>query len=362
MSYDLAACAVSTMRIALLAAALVMSTAESAMPQAAAPAGIETVQVPLAAWLASRKHALPDTLPDFSVDDARLLTFREFVDALAAADWSKARQLAGSLAYQLVAIHEHDDWFVVASDDSLKGRDPTLVINLAPRRELLVEAPHVPFEVGTAEEAAILLQKLGGRAAILAGAHRCASRSFTTCDGRTAVCGSPQTYRDSDAGHNTGSLFHAAHVVLSERWPNAIVISLHGMREDKEGARTSLIISNGAHAEDREAQTIATKLRLALDRSAGHPGSVVSCNVPDDDKFHYRKLCGFTNVQGRHVNGGPDACRASVEQGTGRFIHVEQDWSILRPYRQAWSRIDQHPFSKAFMDALGSLLPPVSGR
>ena len=234
---------VSTMRIACLPA-LVMSTA-GRMPQAPA---IETVEVPLAAWLASRDHALPDTLPDFAVDDARLSAFREFADALAAADWTKARQLAGPLDYQLVAIHEHNDWFVVASDDSGQGRGPTLVINASPRRDLVVEAPHVPFETGTAEQAAVLLRELGGRAAIVSGAHRCASRSFTTCDGRTGVCGSLEDYRDSDVGHNTGTLFHAAHLAFSEHWRNAIFISLHGMREDTDGVRTSLIISNGARS------------------------------------------------------------------------------------------------------------------
>ena len=333
-----------------------------AVPQIAAPGNIETVEVPLAAWLASRDHALPNTLPDFAVDEMRLAAFRGFADALAAADWTKARQLAGPLHYQLVAIHERSDWFVVASDNGGQGRGPTLVINASPRRDLVVEAPHEPFEPGTAEQAAVLLSELGGRAAIVSGAHRCASRSFTSCDGRTAVCGSLEGYRDSDPAHNTGTLFHAAHLAFSEHWRSAIFISLHGMKEDTSGVGTSLIISNGAHNADREAKTVATKLRLALERPMGEPGRVVSCNLPADDAYNYRKLCGFTNVQGREINGDADACRGSVDSGTGRFIHLEQDWSILRPYARAWTRIDQQPLSKAFIDALAPLLPPVPAR
>ena len=348
--------------MAFLAAVCGMVAVAPAAPQTAAPGNIETVDTPLAAWLASRDHALPDTLPDFAVGEPRLAAFREFADALAAADWEKARQLAGTLAYELVAIRERNDWFVVASDDSGKGLGPTLVINVSPRSDLVVEAPHEPFERGTAEQAAVLLRELGGRAAIVSGAHRCASRSFAACDGRTAVCGSLEAYRDSDPGHNTGTLFHAAHLAFSERWRGAIFISLHGMKEATEGVRTSLIISNGARNADPEARTVATKLRLALERPMGEPGKVVSCNLPADEVYNYRKLCGYTNVQGRQVNGDADACRGSVDNGTGRFIHLEQDWSILRPYARAWTHIDQQPSSKAFIDALASLVPPVPGR
>ena len=86
----------------------------------------------------------------------------------------------------------------------------------------------------------------------------------------------------------------------------------------------------------------------------------MSCNFPPDSVFGYRRLCGFTNVQGRHVNGGQNACLDSVDRGTGRFIHVELDWSILRPYAEDWGRIDQHPINDAFVQALSDLLPPVS--
>jgi hypothetical protein len=157
-------------------------------------------------------------------------------------------------------------------------------------------------------------------------------------------------------------VFHAAHLAFSERWRNAIFISLHGMKEGTNSARTSLIISNGARDADPEARTVATKLRLALERSIGEPGRVVSCNLPADEAYNFRKLCGYTNVQGREVNGDADACRGSVDSGTGRFIHVEQDWSILRPYARAWRQIDRQPTSKAFIEALSPLVPPIPGR
>ena len=343
--------------------AAILGTVAALLPLSAfaqgAPPGADVVATPLVSWLASRPHAPPNTLPNFATDAARAQGFRALVRALVDQDWRAATGHAKSIGYRIVFVREGDTWFAIAADNGTAGRDPTVVVNLRPRREVILEAPHVPFEKGTVEEAAVLLRELGGRAAIISGAHRCASRAFTACDGRTEVCGTMQGYRDSDPGHNTDTLFHIAHVVTSERWPAAIVVSLHGMKEDNDGVRTSLIVSNGARAEDQARETTATKLRLALGDSIRQPGAVVSCNLPADAVHDFRKLCGYTNVQGRHVNGGADACRASVERGTGRFIHLEQDPNVLRGFAQDWARIGQQPFGAALIAAFTAVLPPV---
>jgi len=331
-----------------------------AQPQQMPPTGIDVVDVPLVVWVASRQHATPETLQEFSTGSTRAVIFRSFVQVLAANDWAKASDLAKALAYELVAIRDREMWFVIASDDSKTGRDPTIVINTTPRREIILQAPHVPFETGTAEQAAILLRNLAGRAAIVSGAHRCASKTFTSCDGKTQVCNGMQSYRESDVGHNVRTLFHIAHVELAARWKRSIVVSLHGMKEDDTGVRTAIIISDGAHDKDPGEQAVATKLRLALDKNATHPGMVVSCNWPADDVYSYRKLCGYTNVQGRQVNGSTDVCRASVDKASGRFIHLEQDRSVLRPYAHNWPNIDKHAFSLGFIEAFAGVVPLVT--
>jgi hypothetical protein len=330
---------------------------DCANAQARKPTGIDVVEVPLVAWATSRDHALPDTLADFAETGQRLDQFRAFAEALATMDWRKAGELAAAVAYQLVAINEADAWFVVASDDSRTGRGPILVVGTRVQRDVLLEAPHVPFEPGTAEQAVTLLRDLRGRAALLSGAHRCASRSYTNCDGKTAVSGSLAAYRDSDAGHSTNSFFNVAHTVFADRWSSAIVVSLHGMKEDP-GVTTQMIVSNGVRGEDK-AVTPATQLRLALGRSLATPGTVVDCNYAPDEAFHYRKLCGFTNVQGRHVNGAWDACGRSVDHGTGRFVHVEQTWSILRAYAQNWHKLYAFDRAKAILDAFSEVMPSI---
>ena len=331
---------------------------------AAAPTtySIRAVNTPLTAWVAARPHASPDTLPAFETPAPRISQFRDLLQSLLDRKWAKASAQARAMNYLLVRIREAGSTFIVASDDSDTGRDPTVVINLNPKRDLVVGAPHVPFEQGTAEQATVLLRDLAGRAAIVSGAHRCASRSFTRCDGRTDVCGTLQSFRDSDVGHNVATLYHAAHVLFAERWRSSIVMSLHGMSEDDEGVRTSLIVSNGIRAGDPAQRTVATRLRARLTRWIMQPGAVVSCNLAADSVHDYRKLCGLTNVQGRHVNGDSNACRGDVDAGTGRFIHLEQDPAVRQPYTEKSAQIKGQRFHIALTRGLAMVLPRARAR
>src|SRR5262245_15145420 len=114
--------------MAVICAVLALVSATPAQAQSRPPPGIDVADVPLVAWVAARLHALPDTLTSFVVDGARQRNFRRLVSALAEQDWDKARARADALAYQLVAIQEGGAWFVIASDASMTGRDPTIVI------------------------------------------------------------------------------------------------------------------------------------------------------------------------------------------------------------------------------------------
>jgi hypothetical protein len=96
-----------------------------------------------------------------------------------------------------------------------------------------------------------------------------------------------------------------------------------------------------------------------VQRMLNSSGAVVSCNYRADDVFNYRKLCGHTNVQGRHVNGGTDTCHQSVDRGTGRFVHLEQDWHVLRAY-SAWGRLYDSDWPKAILDSFLAVMPGVS--
>jgi len=354
-----AMCGSSVIRLGALGAIALLTIASAPTARSQVVPSLDT---PLPAWVAARSHAAPNTLPDFATPTERARVFGTMLQSLLERNWPQAATLARSISYRLVMVRDGTHTFIAASDESGTGRDPSIILNLDSRRDVIVGAPHMPFEPGTGEQAAIFLRDLAGRAAIISGAHRCASRSFTRCDGKTEVCGGGlQDYRSSDPGHNVETLYHLAHVVFASRWPNAVVISLHGMREDTEGVRTSIIISNGVRATDANLQTPATRLRQALGTTIAQSGLIVSCNFPGDATFKFRPLCGYTNVQGRYVNGGSDACRASGEQGAGRFIHIEQDWNVLGPYAERWGQIASHPYNRAYINALATILPPTRG-
>jgi hypothetical protein len=324
------------------------------------PDRMPTVPGPLASWVGTRPHLGPDSIESFSTPPQRLNAFDGFVRALASQDWTSARRLASGLNYVVAAIDEGGSWFVVAYDPT--GRDATIVLNLSPDRDVIFQAPHVPFEAGTAQQAVLLLRSVRGRAALIAGAHRCASRRFAGCSGTTDVCGRREPYRDSDVGHYTETLFHTAHRALAMRWLRSVSVSLHGMREDSDGTKTSLIVSSGAHGADSQGVLPATRLRAYLGQLPLSPGTVVSCNLPSDEVFGYRKLCGFTNVQGRLVNGSADICSTSTEAATGRFVHLEQDWSVLRPYAEDWQNIGRYPLSGNLPAAFSAVMPAIAKR
>ena len=339
-----------------LAVSLVLCITAAETASAAAPP-LKVVRTPLAKWIAARRHIAADTLVKFTTGALRKNRFRTFVLALADQNWAQVATLAGELSYRVVARREARRWFAMAYDR--RGRDPTIVVNLNAHRELILGAPHVPFETGTAEQAILLLRDAGGRAAIFAGAHRCASATYTACDGTTSVCGASEPYRDSDVGHNPNTLYHIAHEELAAHWPATLIVSLHGMANDNDGVKTSVIVSNGINANDDAKETAATRLRLFLGRQMPPKGTVVSCNLGNDDKHGARRLCGTTNVQGRLVNGDANVCLGSVSQGTGRFIHLEQDPGTRDPYANDWQNIDQHPFHNALVAGLKRVSPKV---
>lgn len=317
------------------------------------------INVPLVAWVAQQDRAMPDSFHDFSFPREQAMSFQEMVAAIAQQEWEVATSLAGNIGYEIVSIPNGAGFLVAAVDRSHTGQNPTIVVNTNAELKLIVGAPHASFETGTAEQAAIIVSDIGARAAVVAGAHRCAARKFVECDGRTSVCGSIESYRTSDVAHNPDSLFHHAHVVLTDIWPDDIVMSLHGMREDKDGVRTSIILSHGYKSESDSGNSTSTLLRFALATRFGSDGQVVSCDLAEDSQYQARRLCGYTNVQGRHVNQDEDVCVGSAESGSDLFVHIEQDWSILRAFDREWGSSERNEIIQDFLAAVRETVPRI---
>ena len=55
---------------------------------------------------------------------------------------------------------------------------------------------------------------------------------------------------------------------------------------------------------------------------------VTSCNDYGADNDAER-VCGTSNTQGRHLNGSSDACGEGAPSASGRFIHLEQNRTVI---------------------------------
>ena len=294
----------------------------------------------LTSWLEARPHAGPQSEAKILLQESRRNGLQTALDLLWSERWGEARATARDAGYEVTLLEQNRATFVLIATPGPGGIDATLILNLAPRADLVVEVPHPDFEPGTSAEGADLLLRAGGRALIQAGAHRCASTGASACGGKTAVCtadGVAIPYADSDAGHNAGNAFDVFHRGLAERWPKAKFVQLHGMR----AGETWVILSDGGKANRPGSPAWPEAVRDALRPVLGADVKAVSCQDPvDAARFNHRRLCGTDNTQGRFVNLSPDACSIVAPVATGRFLHIEQTFDVLGGERPGGAVVD----------------------
>ena len=98
---------------------------------------------------------------------------------------------------------------------------------------------------------------------------------------------------------------------------------------------------------------------LDLDKLANQP-LVLAEKQWTEDIVDYRN--GFVSVTvpiGAAVVAA-GGCYGGVDHGIGRFIHIEQDWTVLRPYARGGRKMGTRRFGTALMRALGRALPRVA--
>ncbi|MBK6684615.1 MAG: hypothetical protein IPG45_09075 [Deltaproteobacteria bacterium] len=243
-----------------------------------------------------------------------LLALRSLVVELGNAAAARALGQARIAGYLLCRSEE---WapVIVALPNAADGRAP-LLFRPGPARPLVVQAPHPFFEAGTLDEAEALFERLNARAMLVAGAHRCASTGRLACSGSTSVCDKrPGPFRASDAGHAPASTFQVLHEALSDLYPEAWSLSLHGM------TGTGIIVSNGSSGQVGPDSPVAL---LAEALKVGYPDQpIATCNEYAGGEIE-TLLCGTTNAQGRYLNEVDDVCAELATRSTDRFLHLEQ--------------------------------------
>lgn len=219
--------------------------------------------------------------------------------------------------------------FLVLEDTDATRGGGTVVVNLAPSRDLILEAPHSDSDAGTGGQATAMFFQLGARALLLNGAHRCASSAKSACSPENTFCGDGG--RISDAAQHPFTFFTAAHRAMRAAFPQALAASIHGM--DADGPEAA-VISDGTRIP--KAGAVSVRLRDGINAAlgAGSATRAFSCNdTADNGKF--RPLCGTTNAQASVDNQSADACLSEPTGASDRFVHVEQGEPLRQQHTQS---------------------------
>lgn len=265
---------------------------------------------------------------------ARAERFDTFLDALhqtlaqtiadgRAGDWCAVRTLADAAGYRLSRYRDEASgrWFLFGEDQTQFGH-AYVFIDPYPKRDLVIEVPHEPFDQGTAVQGARTFLALGARALLINKEHRCSDPDPTPCDGTTQACDG--AFRESDVAHHPANTFHRLHVWYSEHDPDTRFVQLHGFT-GAEGDRVE--IADGTR-NDVDFSSVSVSFANHLRARVPDPDAVHACQ--DEAGNPPTGLCATTNTQGRHTNAPTQvACTDSTTSSSGRFLHIEQD-AVLR--------------------------------
>ncbi len=246
-------------------------------------------------------------------EGARLMALEASFASLLGGDVSSARTYAATAEYTLCRGEGEESQLVLWKAAPGEGQ-ARIVLRTGKARPAIFEAPHPLHDAGTMEQSLALFQRLDARALIVSGTHRCANAEPSGCSGTTTACGGEGPFRISDAAHAERSAFQTAHRALSDHFADHLVIGVHGM------GGTGASVSDGTTLPTT-ADSPSAKLAARLAESFGN---VTTCNAFSGGPPRQNRLCGTTDVQGRHLNGVLLACTEGAPKSSGRFIHLEQ--------------------------------------
>lgn len=289
-------------------------------------------------------QSLISNLPAESGDDyatptnADLTSWTTIIDAILLDDLTTARTNAANVNYEIVeytntSISPNKVFYILKEKTVQSNYWGTYVFSKNPERsQLILQAPHSAYDFNTGKEGIYILKRLNPRALFLNGAHRCNHSSSSTCDGTTSVCSSSsEPFKISDLAHNTNSVFQKTTEILFNSISNSVFIQLHGF--SKQSSDPYVILSNGTNLTPTT--DYASMLKTAL-LSTDNSLTFKIAHIDTD----WTRLRGFTNTQGRYINGSTNPCNTSPTVTSGRFIHVEQEKSKLRQDSSGWDKMN----------------------
>jgi hypothetical protein len=200
---------------------------------------------------------------------------------------------------------------VLAPTSKAPPGQATLIVRPTWHRDLVIEAPHVPFDFETDAEAAQVFDAVRARAVLIAGAERCASSAASGCYPDPQCSGESV---ESDPSHSMRSAFHAIHVaVATGDSTTTSALQLHTNVDSSLNG--DLRVSNG---------TTLTSHRMAAFARALDESTLDVRTCDDGVDTGDGEYCGITNTQGLASNGVGSSCTVFATSASDRFLHLEQ--------------------------------------
>lgn len=266
-----------------------------------------------------------------SVDS--LATWGRIIALMADGSYSEAADSAALLDYRIVEFVDtttSPDATYYLLENTGSNYWGSVAFNPSYCRPLVIQSPHPGYDFRTGQQGAYVFRETESYVFCISGTHRCNNASFSTCAGTTTVCGGSSAFRISDQPHVVNSTFQTTTDTLFNRYSNTYFIQLHGFTMG--AGDPYVILSNGT----RDTPTVDYISSLANYLYA--EDNVLTFKIAHIDT-NWTDNVGFTNTQGRLINGSGNPCNSSASSTTGRFLHIEQEKFSLRNDQAGWTKM-----------------------
>lgn len=234
-----------------------------------------------------------------------------------------ANTAANNFGYRVVIFYDTttlETYYILEKQSSSTNHWGMFAYNPnAKRSRLFIQAPHPKYDSYTDRQATYIFRYNSCRALFITGTHRCNSTTNTTCSGTSTVCGPSGPYKISDQAHTVDGMLQATTNLLNNNITNLFVIQPHGFTQGEDDP--NIILSNGTR------NTPGTDYALMLRDNLLIIDDTLTFKTAHID-LGWDRLIALINTQGRLINNSIDPCSNNATISSGRFIHLEQCYTL----------------------------------
>ena len=257
------------------------------------------------------------------------------VNSLLDGDLEQAESYASHIGYTVVTLTDGEETYVILEPDFNADHLPwgfLAIRNDPPFPYLMLQAPHAQYDFRSGLQAIHAFPRSGAAALYVNGTHRCSSPIASPCDGVTTVCsGEEEAFRESDQAHAANGPLQAVTIQMLDFNSHMVFLQLHGFSRSEGDPH--IILSNGTAFTPSGFDWVRQVRDTFISQD-----DTLTFKVAHIDPA-WERFVGFTNTQGRLINGSGDPCDANPDHSTGQFVHMEQSYDGLRDNETSWDRV-----------------------